>query len=334
MKNSNLYQKINKHLSFYQGRLFVSEVKNYEDRLKVLFNSYTSFSSRLIIEEDALSNFEKYVHEIERIEIFILFIDCFSKAIAKTGGKFKLRLFLDEYKFIDGILKTFNEDLVSIDVDYFCKKFSFVKFHPSIKLLKFFNSNFEDLLNFLSNSNFKKEEKNFHKGLSVAHESIHQSLIENLAVHKRLLLVPLDVLASSEGFDLASLKEDVQIFVKRIKFDSQFKGGLTSSFIKIYTRILFVTDPMVPVARLSLAFSLKNTSTKDLYFELNNFCLGYEAGSLSFEPRTKKNLNSSFYFGSCVISPLNFNSLKEWSEVFLFDRNLHSCTDRKFFSFL
>lgn len=122
MKNSNLYQKINKHLSFYQGRLFVSEVKNYEDRLKVLFNSYTSFSSRLIIEEDALSNFEKYVHEIERIEIFILFIDCFSKAIAKTGGKFKLRLFLDENKFIDGILKTFNEDLASIDVDYFCKK--------------------------------------------------------------------------------------------------------------------------------------------------------------------------------------------------------------------
>lgn len=126
----------------------------------------------------------------------------------------------------------------------------------------------------------------------------------------------------------------MQIFVKRIKFDSQFKGSLTSSFIKIYMRSLFVTDPMVPVARLSLAFSLKNTSTKDLYFELNNFCLGYEAASLSFEPRTKKNLNSSFYFGSCVISPLNFNSLKEWSEVFLLDRNLHSCTDRKFFSFL
>lgn len=334
MKNNNLYQKINKHLSVYQGRLFDREVKNYGDRLKFLFNSYTSFASRIIIGDENLSNFEKDVYEIERIEIFILFINCFSKKIYKTGGKLKLRVFLDERSFIDEMLKTFNEDLSCIDVDNLRKKFSFVKFHPSINFLKFFNSNFEDLLNFLSNSNFIKEENNFYKGLSVAHESIHQTLIENLAVHKRVLLVPLDVLASSEEFYLASLKEDVQIFVKRVKFDSQLKGSLTSSFIKIYTRSLFLTDSMVPVARLILAFSLKNTSTKDLYFELNNFCLGYEATSLSFEPRTKKNLNSSFYFGSFVISPLNFDSLKTWSEVFLLDRNLHSCTEKKFFSFL
>lgn len=334
MKNNNLYQKINKHLSVYQGRLFDREVKIYGDRLKFLFNSYTSFTSRIIIGDENLSNFEKDVYEIERIEIFILFINCFSKKIYKTGGKLKLRVFLDERSFIDEMLKTFNEDLSCIDVDNLRKKFSFVKFHPCIKFLNFFNSNFEDLLNFISNSNLKKEEKNFQKGLVVASESIHQSLIENLAVHERVLLVPLDVLANSEEFELSSFKKDVQIFVQRIKFDRKFKGGLTSSFIKIYNRSLFVADTLVPVARLGLAFSLKNTSPKDLYLELNNFCLIYETTTLSFESRTKKTSNSSFYFGSCVISPLKFDLLKDWSEVFLLDRNLHSCTDKKFFSFL
>lgn len=334
MKNNNLYQKINKHLSVYQGRLFDLEIKNYGNRLKILFNSYTSFTSRIVIGDENLSNFEKDVYEIERIEIFILFINCFSKKIYKAGEKLKLRVFLDERSFIDEMLKTFNEDLSCIDVDNLCKKFSFVKFHPCIKFLNFFNSNFEDLLNFISNSNLKKEEKNFQKGLVVANASIHQSLIENLAVHERVLLIPLDVLANSEEFELSSFKKDVQIFVQRIKFDRKFKGGLISSFIKIYNRSLFVADTLVPVARLGLAFSLKNTSPKDICLELNNFCLSYETTTLSFEPRTKKTSNSSFYFGSCVISPLKFDLLKDWSEVFLLDRNLHSCTDKKFFSFL
>ena len=193
MKSENLYQKLNGCFEAHQSRLFALEVDNYKVKLKFLFESYMSLSSRIRIGEKGVVAFDREISEIERFEVFILFFNSFSKTLLKNGNKLKLRVFWIESNFIEKILRIFNDDLNDIDVDSLCKKFSFIKFHPCFEFSRLLNDGFEGLLKFLSNANYKKNERNFFKGLEEGKKKISQSLIEGIAVHEKLLIVPLDV---------------------------------------------------------------------------------------------------------------------------------------------
>lgn len=332
MKSKNLYQKLNYCFEGHQSRLLDLEVESYKVKLKFLFESYMSLSSRLRIGEEGVVAFDREISEIERFEAFILFFNSFSKSLLKNGNKLKLRVFWSEFNFIEKILKIFNDDLSDIDVDSLCKKFSFIKFHPCFEFLNLLNGGFEGLLKFLSNANYKKNVRNFFKGLEEGQKKISQSLIEGLAVHEKLLIVPLDVVVKFEEVDLDALKNDVDLFIRRIKFDKRFGINLISSFIKIQTRSLFIKDSSIPVAKLVLVFSFKGGRFKYFNFELSNFCLQENFSSCVFEPRLISHVDALSSFNAFVLSSLNFENLKIWSEKFLFDRNFCSATSKKFFN--
>lgn len=332
MKSKNIYQKLNDCFEGHQSRLFDLEVESYRVKLKFLFESYMSLSSRVRIGEKGIAAFDREISEIERFEVFILFFNSFSKSLLKNGNKLKLRVFWSEFNFVEKILRVFNDDLSDIDVDSLCEKFSFIKFHPCFKFSKLLDVGFEGLLKFLSNANYKKNERNFFKGLEEGQKKIYQSLIEGLAVHEKLLIVPLDVVVKFEEVDLDALKSDVDLFIRRIKFDKRFGVKLISSFIKIQTRSLFINDASIPVAKLALVFSFKGGRFKYFNFELRNFCLQENFSSCVFEPRVMSHVDALSGFNAFVLSSLNFENLKIWSEEFLFDRNFCSATSRKFFN--
>lgn len=332
MKIKNLYQKINDCFRSCQSRLFALDVDAYRVKLKFLFESYMSLASKMRVGEEGIAEFEREISEIERVEVFILFINCFSKSMLKSGRRLKLRVYFDDFNFIEEILQIFNDDLKNIDVDSMSERFSFVKFHPSFKCIKILNGGFEDLLQYLSNANYKKNERNFLKGMEEGRKTISQSLIEGLAIHEKLLIVPLDVIAKFEEVELDSLRSDVNMFVRKIKFNKNFGVSLISSFIKIQTRSLFVNDTSIPVAKLVLVFSFKSNVVKYFNFELNNFCFMETFPSCVFEPRFINDRSGLDYFNTLILSSLNFNYLKIWSDGFLLDRNFCSATSKKFFN--
>lgn len=333
MKSENLYQKLNGCFEAHQSRLFALDVDNYKVKLKFLFESYMSLSSRIRIGEKGVVAFDREMSEIERFEVFILFFNSFSKTLLKNGNKLKLRVFWIESNFIEKILRIFNDDLNDIDVDSLCKKFSFIKFHPCFEFSRLLNDGFEGLLKFLSNANYKKNERNFFKGLEEGKKKISQSLIEGVAVHEKLLIVPLDVVVKSEEVDLNALKNDVDLFIRKIKFDRRFGMSLISYFIKIQTRSLFINDYSIPVAKLALVFSFKGGRFKYFNFELSNFCLQENFSSVVFESKSISHVDASSGFNAFILSSLNFENLKRWSENFLFDRSFCSATSKKFFNY-
>ena len=156
--------------------------------------------------------------------------------------------------------------------------------------------------------------------------------IEGLAIHEKLLIVPLDVVGKFEEVELDALRNDADLFIRRIKYDKRFGMNLISSFIKIQTRSLFVNDSSIPVAKLALVFSFKGDRFKYFNFELSNFCFQEYFYSCVFEPRFISHVDGSSGFNSFVLSSLNFEIVKIWSEKFLFDRNFCSATSKKFFN--
>ena len=291
-----------------------------------------SLASKVRIGEKGVDVFDREISEIERVEVFILFFHSFSKSLLKNSNKLKLRVYWDEFNFVEKILRVFDDDLSDIDVNSLCEKFLFIKFHPSFKFANLLNGGFEDLLKFLSNTNYKKNERNFFKGLEEGQKKISQSFIEGLAIHEKLLIVPLDVVGKFEEVELDALRNDADLFIRRIKYDKRFGMNLISSFIKIQTRSLFVNDSSIPVAKLALVFSFKGDRFKYFNFELSNFCFQEYFYSCVFEPRFISHVDGSSGFNSFVLSSLNFEIVKIWSEKFLFDRNFCSATSKKFFN--
>lgn len=334
MNNKNLYQRIDDCLIDYEGNIFSSDLKEFKVKLKFLFRSYMSLSSRLRVGESGIDSFDRVVSEIERIEIFVLFFKLFSKSILKNNKKLNLRFNVGDLYFIEKIIKIFNDELIDSDIDYFCEKFNFIKFHPSVKLSKVLDGGLEELLIFLSNSSYKTEERNFLKGLREAEERISQAFIEEVAIHKKILIVPLDVVSLYEEFDLDVLRSDVGRFVRKVRFDKRFGANLSSSFIKVKTRSLFSNDSSIPVAKLALNFSFSKGGFKNFIFEFNDFCLKENSSFFVFEPFIKNYADEENSCSALVLSCLNLHQSKNWIDMFLFDRNFCSATTKKFFNFI
>lgn len=334
MTIKNLYQKLDECLNGSESKLFSDEVLEYRKKLSFNFNSYLSSVLRERLGTVGVESFSRDISDFEKVEVFILFFECFGKSILKNKRKIKLRVFWDEVVFLERILEVLKSELFLVDLDKLSNRYSFIQFHPSLRILNLLDSGIEEIVDLLSIKGFKESERNFVRGMEEARKTIAQRFIEGLVINKKLFVVPVDVVSKVGGIEIGYLKACAGLFFEKIRYDSYIDLNVQFSLFKIFPRSLFVEDKLLPLGRMILVFNFKSNDLKNFKMNLNHCCVSSESNEVLFEPRFFTSIKpaSDIWPYAFSIDSSGFDFVNRWSKMLLLDRGFCSAKDKKFFS--